>query len=71
MTPNPPYVSVIDGESGSQLVLTVEADDLNVCRTCPHLHVRLLYEDATPDNIRVLAAGLLGLADRLEKRGTP
>ena len=65
----PPFLSVVHGDEGVQLVLTVEADELNVCDKCPHLHVRLLYEDATPDNIRLLAAGRLGLADRLEQRG--
>ena len=64
---NPPYVSVVDGEGGPQLVLTVEPDELNVCERCPHLHVRLLYEDATPGNIRRLATELLAMADRLEK----
>lgn len=68
MTPlDPPYVSVVDGEHGPQLVLTVTADELNVCERCPHLHVRLLCEDATPDNIRRLASALLAMADRLEK----
>jgi hypothetical protein len=47
----------MDGE----LLMTVAPDAVSVCNACPDVHIRVL-EVATPENIRVLAAGLLHLA---------
>ena len=50
---------------GGDLVLTIEPDQLAVCTNCPRLHVRV-FPDATPDNLRRLAAAVGEWADRLE-----
>lgn len=67
----PPYLSVVgyDEHDGPMLVLTVDADALNVCGQCEHLHVRVFDVAVTPARIRQFATSLRHWADRLDKDG--
>jgi hypothetical protein len=66
-TPELPYFSVGQDDA---LHLTVEPTDLTVCSQCPNLHIRI-FGNATPDNLRRFAAGILHLADHIEHRVIP
>jgi hypothetical protein len=53
--------------SDGALVLTVDAEDLNVCAACPNLHIRVCT-NATSANLRCLASQLTALAETVEAR---
>lgn len=63
----PPFLSVVETNTGPALLLTVAPEDLHVCTLCPHLHVRVLPIVATPNRLRQLANAIAGWADRLER----
>ena len=52
--------------SHGRLILTCAPDALAVCGDCPDLHVQVLGVGSA-ENIRTLAAGLLHLAQHVER----
>ena len=62
-TNSPPYLSLIKGEEGPVLLLTVTPEALQVCTECPHLHVRIVNLIATRAVLEGVARQILALAD--------